>query len=140
MTDKQQRFVDEYMVDLNATQAAIRAGYSPKTAEVIGNQLLKKTLVSNEILKRKAKLSSVANWTAADVLKRLARLADEGYKDSDKIKALELIGRHIGMFQDKVELSGGVRIDPDSVKAIVEGFRSQRDVDALADKVGVRHD
>ncbi|MCI6674787.1 MAG: terminase small subunit [Spirochaetaceae bacterium] len=140
MTDKQQRFVDEYMVDLNATQAAIRAGYSPKTAEVIGNQLLKKTLVSNEILKRKAKLSSVANWTAADVLKRLARLADEGYKDSDKIKALELIGRHIGMFQDKVELSGGVRIDPESVKAIVEGFRSQRDVDALADKVGVRHD
>ena len=140
MTDKQQRFVDEYMVDLNATQAAIRAGYSPKTAEVIGNQLLKKTLVSNEILKRKAKLSSVANWTAADVLKRLARLADEGYKDSDKIKALELIGRHIGMFQDKVELSGGVRIDPESVKAIVEGLRSQRDVDALADKVGVRHD
>lgn len=140
MTDKQRRFVDEYMVDLNATQAAIRAGYSPKTAEVIGNQLLKKTLVSNEILKRKAKLSSVANWTAADVLKRLARLADEGYKDSDKIKALELIGRHIGMFQDKVELSGGVRIDPESVKAIVEGFRSQRDVDALADKVGVRHD
>lgn len=140
MTDKQQRFVDEYMVDLNATQAAIRAGYSPKTAEVIGNQLLKKTLVSNEILKRKAKLSSVANWTAADVLKRLARLADEGYKDSDKIKALELIGRHIGMFQNKVELSGGVRIDPESVKAIVEGFRSQRDVDALADKVGVRHD
>lgn len=140
MTDKQRRFVDEYMVDLNATQAAIRAGYSPKTAEVIGNQLLKKTLVSNEILKRKAKLSSVANWTAADVLKRLARLADEGYKDSDKIKALELIGRHIGMFQDKVELSGGVRIDPESVKAIVEGLRSQRDVDALADKVGVRHD
>ena len=140
MTDKQQRFIDEYMIDLNATQAAIRAGYSPKTAEVIGNQLLKKTLVSNEILKRKAKLSSVANWTAADVLKRLARLADEGYKDSDKIKALELIGRHIGMFQDKVELSGGVRIDPESVKAIVEGFRSQRDVDALADKVGVRHD
>lgn len=140
MTDKQQRFVDEYMIDLNATQAAIRAGYSPKTAEVIGNQLLKKTLVSNEILKRKAKLSNVVNWTAADVLKRLARLADEGYKDSDKIKALELIGRHIGMFQDKVELSGGVRIDPESVKAIVEGFRSQRDVDALADKVGVRHD
>lgn len=140
MTDKQQRFVDEYMVDLNATQAAIRAGYSAKSAEKIGHQLLEKTRVSNEILKRKAKLSSVANWTAADVLKRLARLADEGYKDSDKIKALELIGRHIGMFQDKVELSGGVRIDPESVKAIVEGFRSQRDVDALADKVGVRHD
>lgn len=140
MTDKQQRFVDEYMVDLNATQAAIRAGYSAKSAEKIGHQLLEKTRVSNEIMKRKAKLSSVANWTAVDVLKRLARLADEGYKDSDKIKALELIGRHIGMFQDKVELSGGVRIDPESVKAIVEGLRSQRDVDALADKVGVRHD
>lgn len=140
MTDKQQRFVDEYMVDLNATQAAIRAGYSPKTADRIGPELLGKTCVSEAIEKRKAELSSVANWTAVDVLKRLARLADEGYKDSDKIKALELIGRHIGMFQEKVELSGGVRIDPESVKAIVEGFRSQRDVDALADKVGVRHD
>ena len=141
MTDKQQRFVDEYMVDLNATQAAIRAGYSPKNAEQVGYQLLQKTSVSKEISKRKAKLANVVNWTAVDVLKRLARLADEGYKDSDKIKALELIGRHIGMFQEKVELSGGIRIDPESVKAIADRLmRTQDDVAVMADKLGVRHD
>lgn len=140
MTDKQKRFVEEYMVDLNATQAAIRAGYSAKSAEKIGHQLLEKTRVLNEIEKRKAELSSVANWTAVDVLKRLARIADEGHKDSDKVKALELIGKHIGMFQEKVELSGKVRIDPGDIKAVVDSFRSQKDVDALAEKAGLPDD
>ena len=49
LTPKQQRVVDEYLIDLNATQAAIRAGYSPKTAEQQGFQLLKKTSVSEAI-------------------------------------------------------------------------------------------
>ena len=140
MTDKQQRFVDEYMVDLNATQAAIRAGYSAKSAEKIGHQLLEKTRVSDEIRKRKARLANVTNWTAVDVLKRLARIADEGYKDSDKVKALELIGKHIGMFQDKVELSGKVQVDSDAVDKVVSMFRNHDDIERLADKLGIRHD
>jgi len=49
LTDKQQRFVDEYLIDLNATQAAIRAGYSEKTADSIGLQLLRKTQVVEAI-------------------------------------------------------------------------------------------
>lgn len=49
LTDKQQRFVDEYLIDLNATQAAIRAGYSEKTADSIGLQLLRKTQVAEAI-------------------------------------------------------------------------------------------
>ena len=49
LTDKQQRFVAEYLVDLNATQAAIRAGYSAKNADKIGSQLLGKTRVSEAI-------------------------------------------------------------------------------------------
>ena len=140
MTGKQQRFVDEYMVDLNATQAAIRAGYSAKSAEKIGHQLLEKTRVSDEIRKRKARLANVTNWTAVDVLKRLARIADEGYKDSDKVKALELIGKHIGMFQDKVELSGKVQVDSDAVDKVVSMFRNHDDIERLADKLGIRHD
>lgn len=65
LTPRQSLFVHEYLVDLNATQAAIRAGYSKKTAEVIGYQLLKKTLVSKAIekeqKKRKAKLEITAD-------------------------------------------------------------------------------
>ena len=52
MTPKQAAFVDEYLIDLNATQAAIRAGYSAKTAGWIGNQQLAKTHISAEIAKR----------------------------------------------------------------------------------------
>ena len=49
LTPKQQRFVEEYLIDLNATQAAIRAGYSEKTADSIGLQLLRKTQVSEQL-------------------------------------------------------------------------------------------
>ena len=49
LTPKQQRFVEEYLIDLNATQAAIRAGYSEKTADSIGLQLLRKTQVAEAI-------------------------------------------------------------------------------------------
>ena len=49
MTDKQERFCEEYMIDLNATQAAIRAGYSPKTANEQGSQLLAKLSIQNRI-------------------------------------------------------------------------------------------
>jgi phage terminase small subunit len=57
MTDKQKRFVEEYLIDLNATQAAIRAGYSPDTAEVQGYQLLQKTSVSSAMSKAIAERS-----------------------------------------------------------------------------------
>lgn len=142
MTDKQRRFVDEYMIDLNATQAAIRAGYSPKNADKIGPELLGKTRVSTEITKLKAERSRTTTWTAERVVSELAKIAlDPEAKRSDKIKALELIGKHGGMFQDKVEVSGGIRIDPESVKALAEEVvRTQDDVNAVADRLGVRHD
>ena len=53
LTPRQARFVDEYMVDLNGTQAAIRAGYSRKTAEVLAYQLLQKPLVAATVAKRR---------------------------------------------------------------------------------------
>ena len=56
-SDKQKRFVDEYLIDLNATQAAIRAGYSPKTANEQGSQLLAKLSIQTEISKKMAERS-----------------------------------------------------------------------------------
>lgn len=75
LTDKQKRFVLEYLVDLNATQAAIRTGYSKKTAEVIGYENLRKPQIAAEIAKRQAELSSRLEITQEKVLDELAGIA-----------------------------------------------------------------
>lgn len=75
MTPKQQRFVEEYLTDLNATQAAKRAGYSARTAEWIGPQLLGKTHVKAAIAAAQAERSKRTGITQDRVLQELARVA-----------------------------------------------------------------
>jgi hypothetical protein len=75
LTPKQERFVQEYLVDLNATQAAIRAGYSPKTAEQQGYQLLQKTSVSAAIASGKQEQKERLIESADDVVKELLTIA-----------------------------------------------------------------
>lgn len=74
LTAKQSRFVDEYLVDLNATQAAIRAGYSEKTAESQGARLLRNAKVAAAIQERMADREKRTEVTQDRVLKELARL------------------------------------------------------------------
>ncbi len=75
ITEKDRRFIEEYLVDANATQAAIRAGFSPKTASAIGYELLQKTLVSEEIARRKEVQSARLGISADRVLKEYAAIA-----------------------------------------------------------------
>lgn len=75
LTPKQQRFSAEYLVDLNATQAARRAGYSPKTSADIGRQLLRKAPVAERIQAAMAERSARTNVTQDRVLQEVARLA-----------------------------------------------------------------
>ena len=82
LTEKQKRFVAEYQVDLNGTQAAIRAGYSPKTAEVIANHLVKKSWVLEAIRKETEKRLHEAGVRSDAVLTRMARL---GFADIRKL-------------------------------------------------------
>ncbi|NIJ18464.1 phage terminase small subunit [Sphingomonas naasensis] len=82
MTPKQERFVDEYLIDLNATQAAIRAGYSERTAEDIGRQLLRKTPVALAISTARRER---AERTRIDADWLLARLADETGADAAEL-------------------------------------------------------
>ena len=166
LTDKQRKFCDEYLIDLNATQAAIRAGYSPKTAEQTASRLLRNVKVQEYIAKRQKELSRSTEITQERVIKELALIAfsnnadyahvvekkmkaevggalvdvlDEDGKpvmyrtvepvlteelteeqkralavikkgreglevtSSDKVKALELLGKHLGIFTDKIE-------------------------------------
>jgi phage terminase small subunit len=81
LTPKRERFVEEYLIDLNATQAAIRAGYSVKTAEDIGRQLLRKTPVAAAITSQRAKVSERAEINAAWVLRQWADIASADPND-----------------------------------------------------------
>jgi phage terminase small subunit len=153
LTAKQKRFVEEYLIDLNATQAAIRAGYSPNTAYSIGNENLNKPEIRARIGKAMAERSKRTGINADRVLQELARIAfvkatdvidadnatiredasdddlaviqsvkvktiptqngdgiEREIRLTDKMKALELIGKHLGMFKDKIELSGDVGV------------------------------
>lgn len=110
MTDRQQRFVAEYLIDPNQKQAAIKAGYSEKTAEQIGYQLLQKTSVAEAITKAQKRREKRTDITADKVLQELASIGfdDEKERTSDRLKALELIGKHLTMFTDRVDLKGDV--------------------------------
>jgi len=115
LTDKQRRFVEEYLVDLNATQAAIRAGYSERTADRIGPELLGKSWVSAAIQEAINQRSRRTEITQDRVLNELAIVAfGEGSDEKDstlryanKLRALELIGKHLGMFEKERQQDGG---------------------------------
>jgi phage terminase small subunit len=116
LTAKQKAFCQEYMIDLNATQAAIRAGYSERTAKAIGHETLTKPDVSSRIAELQAERQERTTVTADDVVNGLLenhKAARDVGKYSDSNKALELLGKHLGLFTDKHEISspGGKPID-----------------------------
>lgn len=172
LNDRQQKFCDEYLIDLNATQAAIRAGYSEKTAYSMGQRLLKNVEIQSYISERKQDRVERTEITQDMVLKELALIAfskatdyasvvektayttnkdgervpmldcegnpvtyktvdavkteeltedqkralasvKEGkngieVKPHDKVRALELLGKHMGMWTDNLQVSGNV--------------------------------
>lgn len=110
LTDKQKRFVAEYLINPNQKQAAIKAGYSEKTAEQIGYQLLQKTSVAEAIAKAQRKREIRTDITADRVLQELADIGfdKEVERTTDRLKALELVGKHLAMFTDKVEMKATI--------------------------------
>lgn len=144
LTAKQQRFVDEYLIDLNATQAAIRAGYSPSTANEQGARLLVNVSISSAISQAMAHRSRRTGITQDRVLRELAKVAfvnandvidtdsatvradataddlaciqavkvkvsesemgsssEREIKLYDKMRALEMLGKHLGLFDKR---------------------------------------
>ncbi|HCQ9667044.1 TPA: terminase small subunit [Acinetobacter baumannii] len=109
LTPKQQRFVEEYLIDLNATQAAIRAGYSEKTAKEIGSENLTKPNIAKAIQEAQSRLSNKAQVTVEMVVQGLLKEAQdyaEGSTQSARVSAWAHLGKHLGMFKDKIEHSG----------------------------------
>lgn len=124
LTPKQQAFVAEYLVDLNGTQAAIRAGYSAKTARAIAVENLTKPAIAEAITEAKAKRERATEVNALWVLTRLRENVEramqaeavrdrEGnatgeytYQGAVANRALELLGKHHGLFADRLEHTG----------------------------------
>ncbi|MEE8262709.1 MAG: terminase small subunit [Gammaproteobacteria bacterium] len=86
LTPKQSRFIDEYMVDLNATQAAIRAGYSPRTANTAAAGYLAKLGIQQEVSRRVKALCSRYSVTHQNVLSELAAIAFSDIGDLGEVK------------------------------------------------------
>jgi phage terminase small subunit len=80
LTAKQQRFVEEYLIDLNATQAAIRAGYSPETAKQQGSRLLTNADIHAAVNRYRAASAERTELTVASITTRLLTIADKGEK------------------------------------------------------------
>ncbi len=106
LTPKQARFVREYLVDLNATQAAIRSGYSAKTAASQAHDLLKKPEISEAVSVGQERVLERAIVTAEEVLSGLKKEAEGAESDSARVQAWGLLGKHLALFTDKTELSG----------------------------------
>ena len=123
LTPKQEKFIQEYLVDLNATQAAIRAGYSEKTARASAARNMQNVNIQDALQEAREKQQERTEITADMVLMELKSIAlddaadyqDSRLRYSNKIKALELLGKHLGMFTDKVSVEmpeGGVVMLP----------------------------
>mgnify|MGYP003601758537 CR=1 FL=1 len=108
VTPRQAAFVGEYLIDLNASAAAVRAGYSQRRAQEIGYQLLHKPTVAEAIQKALAERSERVKLDADWVVCRLreeAEFTGEGSSPSARVKALELLGKHLGLFPLRGNLS-----------------------------------
>lgn len=108
LTPKQERFVAEYVIDLNATRAAVRAGYSAKTANEQAARLLAKVSVAAAVAEAARKHTIRAEITAQDVLDGLrteATRTGEGSSHGARVTAWGLLGKYHQLFIDRVEVT-----------------------------------
>lgn len=134
LNERQMRFVDEYMIDLNATQAAIRAGYSVKTAYSQGQRLVKNVEIKTELAERMEKVRSLKIADATEIMEYLtsvmrgeseaevvvvegcgegfssARTMQKAPDEKEKLKAAELLGKRYNMFNDKLNVDGVIPV------------------------------
>lgn len=130
MNARQKRFCDEYLLDCNATQAAIRAGYNEKTAYSQGQRMLKNAEIKTYIDEQLEYIHDEKTADAKEVLEYLTsvmrgehkeetlKLVGDGVQEitnigvsaKERLKAAELIGKRYGMFKDNVDVSGAVPV------------------------------
>lgn len=130
MNAKQRKFADEYLIDCNATQAAIRAGYSPKTAKQIGQRMLTNVDLKAYIDEQLERIHNEKTADAQEVLEYLTAvmrgqhteqtlqligdgvqtITDIDVSARERLKAAELIGKRYGMFKDNLDVGGSIPV------------------------------
>jgi len=141
LTGKQKRFVNEYLIDMNASRAALAAGYSERTAHVTGNENLKKPAIQKALIEANKSRVEKTEISADYVLSNLKALTDrcmtavpcldkEGnnlgfckFDSKGAARGLELLGKHLSLFIDKTELTGanGQPLIPERVEIKIIG-------------------
>ena len=155
LTPKQERFVREYLIDLNATQAAIRAGYSEKTAYSIGQENLTKPVIKAAVKAAQEQVAERLGITRTWVLTNLKTVAERCmqaapvldrsgnrvyvetatgdlapafvFNPAGATRALELLGKHIGVLTDKVKLEGNLNVAGQVNVYLPDNGRDRRD-------------
>ena len=113
MTYKQELFIQEYIKTGNATSSAIKAGYSEKTARVIGQENLTKPALKKRIEELSQKIANNNIMTAKERQEYLTKLINsDDVKVSDKLKALDILNKMTGEYTQKVEVNGEIKSDP----------------------------
>ncbi len=117
LTPKQERFIEEYMIDLNATKAALRSGYSEKTAQRIGSENLSKPLIKARIEELQAETSSKLQVTKESLINDLLTIKDLCLTNPRAVhnstKAIEVIAKMLGMNaaeKQEVTLNGPIDV------------------------------
>jgi phage terminase small subunit len=136
LTAKRKRLLDEYLIDLNKTQAAIRAGYSAKTAAQIAEEIFKIPEFQEALAERTQARSARTEITQDLVLTDIEKIKRDAMRDradqegnvaminhAAALKACELQGRHLAMWNDKMALSGEVSI-ASAIRARIEARRT----------------
>lgn len=131
MTEKQKRFCDEYLIDLNATQAAIRAGYSERTANRIASENLSKPDIKSYIDTAIARLQAENVADAQEVMRYLTsvmrgesqssvlslcgngaqEVIEKRPDEKERLKAAELLGKRYGLYTDKVDIDTDMELN-----------------------------
>lgn len=124
LTEKQKRFCEEYLIDLNATQAAIRAGYKEKNARSSACENLTKPdiqLYLQELMQKRSERTGITADTVIQELEKIA-LSDVEISGKEKMKALELLGKHLGMFSGSNSEEGKIL---DKLDEVLGGINSE---------------
>jgi len=140
LTAKQEKFCQEYIIDLNATNAAIRAGYSVKAAHVTSSRLLRNAKVMHIIAKKRQVIAEKTEINAENILNSLIQIREKCQEEDDRgkidssgaLKANELLGKHIGMFTQKIEASIVDGTKKAEVKAMFDSMSTEEKMQWLS--------
>ena len=145
LTPKQQLFVKEYLIDLNATKACVRAGYSKKNADKIGPELLGKNRVQEEISKAMKRREKETDITSEKILERIWEEANDFQKgtSASRVSAAVWAGKHLEMFTESHKHSGQIdhnfkrfqdipTKDIEDLKKLIESCAKKKGIDLTA--------